>query len=95
MANRMFVRLIPCILGIDHFVFRSKSFLFVPDWTSIRNSVGRRFDIDSVGVIKSKDIKVTKQDGGYLVTAIYADKTPFIANVSFVVDFDKQALIRK
>lgn len=62
---------------------------------SIRKSVGKRFDIESVGVITAKDIKVTKQDGGHLVAATYSDKTPFIANVSFVVDFDKQALIRK
>lgn len=62
---------------------------------SIRTSVAKRFDIESVGVITAKDIKVTKQDGGFLVAATYSHKAPFIANVSFVVDFDKRALIRK
>lgn len=62
---------------------------------AIRKSVAKRFDIESVGIITAKDIKVTKQDGGHMVAATYSHKAPFIANVSFVVDFDKQAMIRK
>ncbi|MCH9692917.1 MAG: DUF4845 domain-containing protein [Gammaproteobacteria bacterium] len=61
----------------------------------IRTSVAKRFDIESVGVITAKDIKVTKQEGGHLVAATYSHKAPFISNVSFVVDFDKQVLVRK
>ena len=61
----------------------------------IRSSLARRFDIDSVGVIKASDVKVTKVDGGHEVAAVYAHKTPFIANISFVVDFDKRVLIRR
>jgi hypothetical protein len=34
-------------------------------------------------------------DGGFEVAATYSHKAPFIANVSFVVDFDKRALIRR
>jgi hypothetical protein len=63
--------------------------------STIRNSLARRFDIDSVGVIKAKDVVVTKVDGGHEVAAVYAHKTPFIANISFVVDFDKRVLIRR
>jgi len=63
--------------------------------TSIRNSISRRFDIDSVGVITAKDVKVSKVDGGHEVAATYSHKTPFIANVSFVVDFDKRVLVRR
>ena len=63
--------------------------------SSIRSSLARRFDIDSVGVIKAKDVVVTKVDGGHEVAAVYAHKTPFIANISFVVDFDKRVLIRR
>ena len=63
--------------------------------STIRNSLARRFDIDSVGVIKAKDVVVTKVDGGHEVAAVYSHKTPFIANVSFVVDFDKRVLIRR
>lgn len=63
--------------------------------SSIRSSLARRFDIDSVGVIEAKDVTVTKVDGGHEVAAVYAHKTPFIANVSFVVDFEKRVLIRR
>ncbi|MBT8080798.1 MAG: DUF4845 domain-containing protein [Gammaproteobacteria bacterium] len=63
--------------------------------SSIRSSLARRFDIDSVGVIEAKDVAVTKVDGGHEVAAVYAHKTPFIANVSFVVDFEKRVLIRR
>ena len=62
---------------------------------AVRTSISRRFDIESVGVITAKDVKVTTVDGGLEVAATYSHKSPFIANVSFVVDFDKRMLIRR
>jgi hypothetical protein len=62
---------------------------------AIRNSIARRFDVDSVSVITAKDVKVTAVDGGFEVAATYPHKSPFIANISFVVDFDKRTLIRR
>ena len=61
----------------------------------IRSSVSRRFDIESVGIITAKDVKVTKVDGGHEVAATYSHKAPFIANISFVVDFDKRVIVRR
>ena len=61
----------------------------------IRKSLARRFDIDSVAVLEASDVKVTKVDGGHEVAAVYSHKAPFIANVSFVVDFDKRVLVRR
>jgi len=61
----------------------------------IRSSISRRFDIESVSIITAKDVKVAKVDGGHEVAATYSHKAPFIANVSFVVDFDKRVLIRR
>lgn len=66
-----------------------------PSRAAIRSSVARRFDIDSVSEINAKDVTVSAVDGGFEVAAVYAHKTPFIANVSFVVEFDKRAMIRK
>jgi hypothetical protein len=63
--------------------------------TAIRRSIQRRFDVESVGVIKAKEIKVKAVDGGLQVSAVYDDSTPFIANISFTVHFEKQALIRR
>jgi len=61
----------------------------------IRTSISRRFDVESVGVIAARDVSVTAVDGGFDVTAVYDHETPFISNVSFVVHFDKTALIRR
>jgi len=66
-----------------------------PTRAAIRQSISRRFDIDSVGVIRAKDVTVTTVDGGYEVAAVYSHKAPFIANISFVVDFDRRVVIRK
>lgn len=63
--------------------------------SAILSSISRRFDIESVGIITAKDVKVRKVDGGHEVAATYSHKAPFIANVSFVVDFDKRELIRR
>lgn len=63
--------------------------------SEIRKSISRRFDIDSVGEITAKDVKVTPVDGGFEVAATYAHKAPFIANVSFIVDFDKRTIVRR
>ena len=63
--------------------------------SAIRSSISRRFDIESVGEITAKDVTVTKVAEGHEVAATYSHKAPFIANVSFVVDFDKRATIRR
>lgn len=63
--------------------------------TMIRNSVSRRFDIESVGIITAKEVKVTKVEGGHEVAATYSHKAPFVANISFVVDFDKRVIVRR
>lgn len=62
---------------------------------AIRTSVARRFDIDSVAVINARDVTVTAVDGGFEVAATYSHKAPFIGNISFLIDFDKRAMIRK
>ena len=63
--------------------------------SAIRTSISRRFDIESVSIITAKDVKVTTVDGGFEVAATYSHKSPFIANISFVVDFDKRILVRR
>jgi hypothetical protein len=62
---------------------------------SVRNSISRRFDVDSVGTITYRDVTVTSVDGGLEVRAEYDHTAPFIYNVSFTVHFNKTALIRR
>ncbi|MBT8091533.1 MAG: DUF4845 domain-containing protein [Gammaproteobacteria bacterium] len=61
----------------------------------IQSYIANRFDVEMVSEITAKDVKVTKVDGGYKVAAVYSHKAPFIANIAFVVDFDKTATIRR
>lgn len=62
---------------------------------NIRRSVSRRFGVDSVGVIHHKDVTVTAVDGGLEVAAVYDHVTPFFANISFSVHFDKTVIVRR
>ena len=66
-----------------------------PTSLEIRKSLTRRFDIESVGEIDAKDVKVKKVDGGIEVAATYSHKAPFVANVYFLVDFDKRVTVRR
>jgi hypothetical protein len=66
-----------------------------PTRSAILKSISRRFDIESVGEIRAKDVKVTQVDGGWEVSAVYDHSAPFIANVSFTVHFDKTVLVRR
>jgi hypothetical protein len=61
----------------------------------IRRSIANRFDIEMVSQIRASDVTVTKVATGYEVAAVYSHKAPFIANISFVVDFDERGLVRR
>lgn len=66
-----------------------------PSRAEIRESIVRRFGVESVSEIEARDVKITSVDGGYEVRAEYDHKADFIGNVSFSVHFDKQVLIRR
>lgn len=66
-----------------------------PTRSSILTSINRRFQVESVSVITDRDLKVTQDDGGFLIEAKYDHTTPFIANVHFTVRFDKSVLVRR
>ncbi len=61
----------------------------------IRNALGKRFNIEAVSIIKAADVEVARSDAGLTVTADYSHVVPFIANVSFKVDFNKSVEITK
>ena len=63
--------------------------------TAIRNSLVRRFDIESVSVISARDVSVTTVDTGFEVRAQYDHTTPFISNISFTVSFNKSRVVRR
>jgi hypothetical protein len=62
---------------------------------SIAKSLSRRFDVDAVSQITARDVKIAQVDGGWEVAAVYDHPTPFIANISFTVHFDKRRVVRR
>ena len=60
------------------------------DSTPIRTAIDRHFEIDMVEFPTTKDIKITRDSGGWLIEAAYEDEAPLFANVSLHVSFDKQ-----
>lgn len=66
-----------------------------PTSAGLKSSISRRFDVESVSVITARDVKVTTVDGGFEVRAEYDHPAEFIANVSFLVHFDKSVLVRR
>jgi hypothetical protein len=61
----------------------------------IRTALERRFDIDDVKSLRSRDVVVERTPNGYLVRADYEGRAPFIANVYFLVDFKKSVEVQR
>ena len=59
------------------------------DPRAIRNTIDKHFEIDMVDYPTAKDIKVTRNGGGWDVEASYDDEAPLFANISLHVVFDK------
>lgn len=67
-----------------------------PDVGSIRTSIEKRFDIESVRVMSVRDtdkLKITREGTGYTVRAVYTQSVPFVGNISLQAGFDKTVTI--
>ena len=60
---------------------------------SIRNTIDRHFEIDMVDYPTTRDMKITKDGGSWLVESQYDDDAPLFANLSLHVTFDKKVKI--
>jgi hypothetical protein len=57
---------------------------------SIRNTIDRHFEIDMVDYPTTRDMKITKDGGSWVVESQYDDDAPLFANLSLHVTFDKK-----
>lgn len=64
-----------------------------PTVSDVRKALARQFDVNDVHVIKKDDVKIERQGGAYVMRAKYDHRTPFIANVDFIVAFDKSVQV--
>ena len=63
------------------------------DPRSIRAAIDRHFEIDMVEYPTTKDMKITREGGSWVVESSYDDDAPLFGNVSLHVTFDKTVRI--
>jgi len=63
------------------------------DPRSIRTTIDKHFEIDMVEYPTTRDMKITKDGGAWLVESQYDDEAPLFANLSLRVTFDKKVKI--
>ena len=56
---------------------------------AFQRTLERQFDIEDVHSVTPKDIEFSREGNSVVARAVYDAYAPFIANVSFVVHFDK------
>ena len=59
------------------------------DIPQLRSALQRHFDIEDVKSIDVKDIEIKKTSSGFQMHAAYEGRTSFVANIFWVVEFDK------
>jgi ribosomal protein L11 len=57
--------------------------------TSIKSTIDKHFEIDMVDYPTTKDMKITRDGGSWVVESQYDDDAPLFGNVSLHVTFDK------
>ena len=62
--------------------------------TEVRRSLERRFEVDEVSSITPREIAIRHEGGSLEVTAEYTATAPFIANLSFLVDFQRTVRLK-
>ncbi len=60
----------------------------------LRNALDRRWTIEDIKSIDPKEIEIKKSAGGFTMRAYYRAESPFVGNVSLVVDFDKSVDVK-
>jgi hypothetical protein len=65
-----------------------------PDPAALKQILGRHFEIDDPTGVTTKDIEITKDDGGVQMHVAYDDAVPYVANVSLSVHFEKTVKVR-
>ena len=55
----------------------------------LRNSLDRRWIVEDIHSIQTKEIEIKKAGSGFTMRAWYRAEAPFVYNVSLVADFDK------
>lgn len=63
--------------------------------TEIKKYIDRRFNIENVNIVDSKDLSIDRDDEFYLTQFKYDHQVPFMANVGFIVSFESNAKVKR
>lgn len=63
------------------------------DVTQLRNALQRRWDIEDIKSLEVRDIDIKRTNTGMQMHAAYEGRASFVANVYWVVEFDKTVTI--
>jgi hypothetical protein len=55
----------------------------------LRVLLDRRWIVEDIKSLQPKEVEIKKNGTGYTMRAWYRAETPFVANISLAVDFDK------
>lgn len=61
--------------------------------TSLRNALGKRFNIEYIDYPDYKDLSIRKTGEGWEIAAEYDEVVPLVYNVSLLVDFEQSVVI--
>jgi Domain of unknown function (DUF4845) len=61
--------------------------------SSIRTAIEKHFNVDSLDYPDVKDIKISRDNGSWVLEANYDDQAPLFANIFILVTFDKSVRI--
>jgi len=59
------------------------------DISKLRNGLQRHWEIEDIKSIDVKDIEIKKTRSGFTMHAEYEGRTSFVANIFWVIEFDK------
>jgi len=62
--------------------------------TSVRTALDKRFDVEYVDRPAAKDIDVHREGDHWVAVAAYEDIAPLIGNVSLLVQFNKEVILK-
>jgi hypothetical protein len=65
-----------------------------PDPAAMRVSIDRHFNIEDPTGVTTKDIEITKDEGGVQMHVAYDDSVPYLANISLSAHFEKTVKVR-
>jgi hypothetical protein len=90
-AAPVYLNYMKVVRAMEGAVTETKAGGATPD--QIRATIDKHFEIDMVEYPTTKDIKITKDGGSWVVESQYDDDAPLFANVSLHVTFDKKVRI--